>query len=267
MTRRRILAIAAPLITLAVLLGIWELWTALAGTDPLILPAPSEIAAAAWTDRAILAPSLWHTTAVVLVGALLAAPLGIATGALMHLSPAISRAIDPLLVGSQAIPVPILAPLMVVWLGFGLAPQLAIVVLVAFFPVAVATRDALAAGDPSTALVLTNLGASRRQRLRLAELRAAAPGIVTGLRLAVVFAVIGAVFGDAAGTGATTAADPTSSGGLGRVVADAIPQLETARALAAVALLSLLSLLLFSLLGALARRLTPPHPTASPARQ
>lgn len=246
-----------PLLTLAALLVGWQLWVGLAAIDPLVLPSPLQVGEAMWVDRSILLPALARTTAVVALGALIAALLGVVTGAAMHLSPALARALGPLLVGSQAIPIPILAPLLVIWLGFGLAPQLVLVVLVAFFPVAVATRDSLAGQPPETALVLANLGASGLQRLRLAELRGAAPGIVTGLRLAVVFAVIGAVFGDAAGTGATTAADPTSSGGLGRVVADAIPQLETARALAAVVLLAGLALLLFWSLGRASARLTP----------
>lgn len=251
-----LLASGPPLLTLVLLLAAWQVVVTASGVDPLVLPAPTEVAATGWEDRAILAPALWRTTWVVLAGAAIATALGVATGAAMHLSATLARALDPLLVGSQAVPIPILAPLLVVWLGFGIAPQLVLVVLVAYFPVAVATRDALANQPPATGLVLRNLGAGAVQRLRLAELRGAAPGIVTGVRLAVVFAVIGAVFGDAAGTGATTAADPTSVGGLGRVVADAIPQLETARALAAVVLLAALALLLFWLLGRAARRLS-----------
>lgn len=251
---------AGPLLTVGALLVLWQVWVVAAGVDPLVLPSPLQIGEAAWFDRAILGPALGRTAGVVAAGALIAAALGVATGAAMHLSPALSRALDPLLVGTQAIPIPILAPLLVVWLGFGLAPQLVLVVLVAFFPVAVATRAALAEQPPATALVLRNLGAGRLRRLQLAELRGAAPGIITGLRLAVVFAVIGAVFGDAAGTGATTAADPTSTGGLGRVVDDAITQLQTARALAAVALLAALALMLFWMLGRLAAAFAPPSP-------
>lgn len=253
-------SVLPPLLAIAALLAVWQLWVTLADVDPLILPAPSEIAQTAWEDRSLLGPAAGRTTVIVLVGIAIAALLGLGVGAAMHLSSALSRSIEPLLVGSQAIPVVVLAPLLVVWFGFGLVPQLMLVVLVAFFPVAVATRDALASQSPSTELVLRNLGAGSLQRLRFAELRGAASGIVTGLRLAVVFAVIGAVFGDAAGTTATSSTDPTSSGGLGRVVSVAIPQLETARALAAVALLSALALALFWALGALAARYASPSP-------
>ncbi len=258
--RRRTRSVLAPLALLLVLGAAWEAFARLRDIDPIILPAPSDVASSMWTDRSLLLEGLGRTTSIVLGGILIAAILGIALGAALHRSPTARRAVEPLLVGSQAVPIPVLAPLLVIWLGFGLTPQLVLVVIVAFFPVAVATRDALAGLSPETDLVLRNLGATGSQRLRLVELRGALPGIVTGLRLAVVFAVIGAVFADSTGSSATTAADPTSSGGLGRIVQDAIPQLATDRAFAAIALLAALALLLFWSLGAAERRLDPsPH--------
>lgn len=250
----RVAGVVAPLAVVALLLAAWQAYVRLAEVDAIVLPAPTDVAGALWTDRSLLLGALGQTAKVVLLGIALAAPVGLAVAALVHRSRFARRALEPLLVGSQAIPVPILAPLLVVWLGFGLPTQLVIVVLVAFFPVAISTRDALAAVDGDTDLVLRNLGASGVQRLRFVELRGAVPGILTGLRLAVVFAVIGAVFADAAGSTATTADDPTSSGGLGRVVDDAIPQLATDRAFAAIVLLVVFSLLLFWSLGALQRR-------------
>lgn len=252
---QRVARIAAPALVLALLLLGWQAYVELASVDPIVLPAPTDVGRALWTDRSLLLDSLWQTARVVLLGIALAAPVGLAVAALVHRSVVARRALEPLLVGSQAVPIPILAPLLVVWLGFGLPTQLVIVVLVAFFPVAISTRDALDALDGDTDLVLRNLGASGLQRLRLVELRGALPGILTGLRLAVVFAVIGAVFADAAGSTATTADDPTSTGGLGRVVDDAIPQLATDRAFAAIVLLVVFSLLLFWSLGAVQRRI------------
>jgi ABC-type nitrate/sulfonate/bicarbonate transport system permease component len=253
----------APLVLVAVLLGAWQALTDLRHIDPIVLPSPTDVASSAWTDRALLLDGFLHTAGIVLAGIVVAAILGLIVGAALHRSPIARRAVEPLLVGSQAVPIPILAPLLVIWLGFGLAPQLVLVVIVAFFPVAVATRDALASLSPETDLVLRNLGASGWQRLTLVELRGALPGIVTGLRLAVVFAVIGAVFADSTGSSATTAADPSTTGGLGRIVQDAIPQLATDRAFAAIVLLAALALALFWSLGAAERRLdltTPPRP-------
>lgn len=245
----------APLLTIAVLLGAWQALVRVRDIDELVLPAPTDVAGALWRDRDLLATATAHTLLVLGAGLLAALALGLLCGILLHRSPALRRAIEPVLVGSQAVPVPILAPLLVIWLGFGLLPQLALVIVIAFFPVAVATRDALAAVPRETDLVLRNLGASPSQRLRLVELPGALPGILTGVRLAVVFAVIGAVFADATGQSATTAADPTAAGGLGRIVADAVPQLQIDRAFAAIVLLVALSLALFWSLGGAERRL------------
>ncbi|MFT4036266.1 MAG: ABC transporter permease subunit [Patulibacter sp.] len=252
--RRLATALAAPL-TLVTLLCGWQAIVRLRRIDPIVLPAPSDIATALWRDRDLLAAATLHTTQVLLLGLLAALLLGLLCGIALHRSLLLRRTLEPMLVSSQAVPVPILAPLLVVWLGFGLRPQLVLVVVVAFFPVAIATRDALAAVAPETNLVLRNLGAGPWQRLRLVELPGALPGILTGVRLAVVFAVIGAVFADATGQTATTAADPTATGGLGRIVADAVPQLQTDRAFAAITLLVVLSLTLFWSLGGVERRL------------
>ncbi|MBO9531703.1 MAG: ABC transporter permease subunit [Solirubrobacteraceae bacterium] len=251
----RLLSWLAPLLTVGGLIALWQGYVRWHEVDPIVLPAPTDVANALWRDRELLLTATEHTLLVLLLGLVAALALGTLCGIALHRSPALRRALEPLLVGSQAVPIPILAPLLVVWLGFGLTPQLVLVVVVAFFPVAVATRDALAGLSPETALVLRNLGATPAQRLRLVELPGALPGILTGVRLAVVFAVIGAVFADATGQSATTAADPTSSGGLGRIVADAVPQLQTDRAFAAIVLLVALSLALFWSLGGVERRL------------
>lgn len=252
---RRLAGGLAPWLAAAALLGAWQAAVRLSGTDPLVLPAPSEIASAAWRDRALLWPALAHTLQVLLLGLALALLLGLAVGVALHLSRPLRRALEPVLIASQAIPVPILAPLLVLWLGFGLAAQVAVVVIVAFFPLAVAARDGLRQLPPEVGLVLDNLAMGPLRRLRLVELPHALPQLLTGLRLAVVFAVIGAVFADSTGTTVTTADAPSGTGGgLGRTVADALPQLQTDRAFAAVALLVVLSLVLFWIVGG-ARRL------------
>ena len=181
------------------------------------------------------------------LGILVALVLGAALAIVIHLSPTLRRAVYPLLVGSQAVPVVIVAPLLVVWFGFGIAPKLAIIALVCFFPIVVTTLDALAAVDPEQRKLLRTLDASRWQQLRLVEVPAALPGALSGAKIAVAVAVIGAVFAEYAG----------SSEGLGHVILQAIPQLETARAYAAVTLLAALAILLFALL-ALAERLLVP---------
>ena len=122
----------------------------------------------------------------------------------------------------------IIAPLLVVWFGFGIVPKLAIIALVCFFPVVVTTLDALRAVDPDQLKLLRTLDASRWQAFRWAEAPAALPAALSGAKIAVAVAVIGAVFAEYAG----------SSEGLGHLMLQAIPQLETARAYAAVVLLA-----------------------------
>jgi putative hydroxymethylpyrimidine transport system permease protein len=150
-------------------------------------------------------------------------------------------------VASQAVPVVIVAPLLVVWFGFGILPKLVIIALVCFFPIVVTTLDALAAVDPDQRKLLATLDASRWQAFRWAEAPAALPAALSGAKIAVAVAVIGAVFAEYAG----------SSEGLGHLVLTSIPQLETARAYAAVVVLAAFAVLLFSLLALAERRLVP----------
>jgi NitT/TauT family transport system permease protein/putative hydroxymethylpyrimidine transport system permease protein len=238
--------IAAALILL-VLLTIWEAYARLGPVDDFLLPAPTQVAQALWDDRALLWDNLLVTAQEVGLGILVALLLGAALAIVIHLSPTLRRALYPLLVGSQAVPIVIVAPLLVVWFGFGIAPKLVIIALVCFFPVVVTTLDALAAVDPAQRKLLRTLDATRAQELRWVEIPAALPGALSGAKIAVAVAVIGAVFAEYAG----------SSAGLGNVILQAIPQLETARAYAAVVLLATLAVLLFALLSLAERLLVP----------
>jgi len=235
------------LVLLAVLLGIWELYCALSGIDPLVLPAPHEIARSLWEDRALLWDNLLVTAGEVVLGIALAALAGLACATAVHLSPTLRRAVYPLLVASQTVPIPVIAALLVVWLGFDLAPKLAIIALVSFFPIVVTTLDALERIDPDQGKLMAALGVPRLRAFRLAEAPAALPGVFSGAKIAVAVAVIGAVFAEQAG----------SQDGLGHLIQQAIPQLLTARAYAAVVVLSLLAVSLFGLLALAERRLLP----------
>ncbi|MEA2267308.1 MAG: putative hydroxymethylpyrimidine transport system permease protein [Solirubrobacteraceae bacterium] len=230
-----------------VLLGLWELYVRVGPVDPLILPAPSAIAAALVSDRALLWSNLTVTAGEVLPGIALAALLATALAAAIHFSVLLRRAVYPLLVASQAIPLVLLTPLLIAWLGFGLLPKLAIIALVCFFPILVATLDALAAVEPDLLKLMSTLGASRWQTFVRVEAPSALPGLFSGARVGVVFALIGAFFAEWSG----------ASAGLGVLAEQAIPQLETARAGAAVTLLAALAVALFALLTLAERRLVP----------
>jgi putative hydroxymethylpyrimidine transport system permease protein len=237
----------APLMLLAVLLGAWELYAELGPVDRLLLPAPHEVAQSGWEDRALLWDNLRVTAGEILLGVLVAGAAGFLLPIVLHLSLPLRRSFYPLLVASQAIPIVLFAPLLVVWLGFGIGPKLVIIGFVAFFPIVVTTLDALARVDPALPKLMRTLDASRWQIMRHVELPAALPGLFSGAKVAVVFAPIRAVFAHQAG----------SSSGLGHLVQTAIPQLLTARAWAAVVILSAFAIALFGLLTLAERALVP----------
>jgi putative hydroxymethylpyrimidine transport system permease protein len=235
------------LLVLAALLGAWELYVDLGGADRLILPPPHQVASSLYDDRSLLWSNFLVTAREIVVGILVAAAAGLALAVSLHLSRTLRRAVYPLLVASQAIPIVLVAPLLVLWLGFGFAPKLVVIAIVCFFPIVVTTIDALAAVDPDLLKLMRTFDSSRARTYRHVELPAALPGLFTGMKIAVVFAPIGAVFAEQAG----------SNSGLGYVFEQAIPQLLTARAYAAVLILAAFAIALFTVLNLAERLLLP----------
>jgi NitT/TauT family transport system permease protein/putative hydroxymethylpyrimidine transport system permease protein len=233
----------AAAIVLALLAG-WEALVRLGGVDPLILPAPTAVLEALWEDRALLAPDLAVTAYEVLLGLAAAIAAGAVLGVAMHVSPWARRALRPLVIGSQAVPVPVIAPLVVLVLGFGLAPKVLLVALVCFFPVAINVYDGLRDTDPDARKLLRSLDASRWQTLRMLEAPSALPAAFTGVKVAAAVAVIGAVFAEWSG----------SDAGLGHALLTYNGQLQTARAFAATFLLFALAVALYGAVALLERR-------------
>jgi NitT/TauT family transport system permease protein/putative hydroxymethylpyrimidine transport system permease protein len=235
-------------------LGAWEAVVRLGLVDPLILPAPTQVLDSLWTDRSLLAPDLAVTSREVLLGLAAAIAAGAALGIAMHVSPPARRALRPLVIGSQAVPVPVIAPLIILVLGFGLAPKVLLVALVCFFPVAINLYDGLRDTDADARKLLRSLDASRWQTLRMLELPSALPATFTGIKIAAAVAVIGAVFGEWSG----------SDAGLGHALLTANGQLETARAFAATLLLFLLAVALYGAFALLERRVVDWTPRSTP---
>ena len=233
-------------------LGTWQLYTVVSGLDEFVLPAPTAIARSLAEDRVLLAENFVVTAGEMVLGLLVALVLGVALTVLLHLSDRARRGVHPLLIGTQVVPVVLVAPLLVTWFGFGVAPKLAIIALVCFFPIVVPTLDALRRIDPDRLKLMRTLGASRAQTLRHAEAPSALPALFTGARLAVAVAAIAAVLAEYSG----------SEKGLGRLTLQSIPQLETARAYAAIVVLMAFTLALYAGLVALERRLLPWAATA-----
>ena len=192
----------------------------------------------------------------VLAGFALSVVAGVAFAVVLHLSPMLRRAFYPLLVASQTVPIVVIAPILVVWLGFGIGPKLVIIALICFFPITVNTLDGLRSVDPDLLKMMRTLDASRLQTFRRVEAPSALPYFFSGAKIAVAVAVIGAVFGEWAG----------SSSGLGHLIQQASAQLQTARTFAAVVVLSALAIVLFGLLAVIERRVAwwGPRATRTP---
>src|SRR5689334_8047730 len=244
----------AALVLVVVLLAVWETVVRTGLVDSLILPAPTAVAQALVQDFHLLGPDLWTTALEALAGLAAATIVGAAVAIAMHLWAPARRALHPLVVGSQALPIPVLAAPLVLLLGFGLAPKVVIIALVCFFPVTVNLYDGLRAVDAEQRKLLRSLRATRWQTLRLLELPAALPQAFTGLRIGAAVSVIGAVFAEWSG----------SENGLGHSVLISSGQLESARTFAATVLLFALAIVLYGAFGLAERRLLPWAPRSLP---
>ncbi len=232
---------------LLLLLGIWEVYVDAGGADPVILPPPHAVFSALYTDRSLLWSSFLVTAKEVLLGMLVASVIGLALAVAIHFSRTLRQAIYPLLVGSQAVPVPAFASVLLIWIGFGLVPKLAVIALVSFFPIVVTTLAGLASVDPDLIKLMRTLDAPRRRTFWHVELPTALPGVLTGAKIAVAVAVIGAVFAE---WGSSTA-------GLGYLYQQAQNQLLMPRAYATILILSLFAVALFALLSLVERLAVP----------
>jgi putative hydroxymethylpyrimidine transport system permease protein len=240
----------APAAVILLLLGLWEIaaqwdWISNAlNIEDFLVPAPSDIATSLWNDRSLLADDFWVTLREVLLGFLCALAAGLLFAVILHLSDTLRRAFYPLLVASQTIPPVAIAPILIVWFGFGLGPKVLLIALVCFFPVTVNTLDGLRSVDPQLITMMRTLGANRRQILTRVELPSALPFFFSGTKIAIAVAVIGAVFAEWAG----------ASSGLGHQILIASSNLLTARMFAAITLLSVMAILLFALVSVIERR-------------
>ena len=253
--RRRALAarvrrVAPPLLAVLALIAAWELYVVISGVERALLPAPHEVASALWHGGAVLWRNFAVTAEEVALGLCMAIALGFALAVAMHLLPAVRRAVYPLAVGSQAVPIPVIGVLLVFWWGFGIFPKLVVIALICFFPVLVTTVDALASVDRDQLKLMRTLDASRWQAFRLAELPAALPAALSGARVALAVGVIGAFIAEVA--------TPTSGPypGLGRQITTDV-NLQASRAYAGTVVLVAFALLCFHSLALAERKLAP----------
>ncbi len=233
-----------PLALLAAAVGTWELVVRAARVPDYLFPAPSAVASSLADDAGPLGRATLVTAREVALGYLLAVVAALLISVALHASAALRRALLPLLVLSQTVPTVLLAPILAILLGYRIEPKLVVVAIVCFFPIVVNGVDGLRSSDPELVRMMRTLHGDRLAIFRRVEFPGALPAIFSGARVAATYAAVGAVFGEWAG----------SSSGLGFVILQAEPALETARIFAAVLILSALALALYTLVT-LAERL------------
>lgn len=238
-----------PVLLLLALTGLWELAAAsgfladVLGLEKFLVPSPTEILDVLWQDRDLILDHAGTTLIEIVAGFGLALVCGLAVAVLFRSSEVIRRAGYPLMVASQTIPVIVIAPILVVWFGYGIWPKLLIIALICFFPIAVNALDGLRRTDPEAVRMMRSLDASGFGIFRRVEVPTALPAVFTGARIAAAVAVIGAVFGEWAG----------SEKGLGHLILQDNAQLETARMFASVFVLSVIAICIYALIGLLER--------------
>ena len=195
----RLARAAPPVVVVVLLLTAWEGYVRLTGVSPIVLPSPTRILGALMDFRDL---ALGHTIPTVqetLVGFSASVLAAVAAAIAMDQVGWLRRALYPLLVGSQAIPIVAIAPLLVLWFGFGLFSKALVIVLVTFFPITVALLDGFASTTREATDLMATMGASRGQVFRKLRWPTALPSLFTGLRISATYAVVAAIFGEYVG--------------------------------------------------------------------
>jgi putative hydroxymethylpyrimidine transport system permease protein len=239
-----------PVALLVLVAAVWETVIRAAHVPDYLFASPSAIAVSLRDDAGLLADATVVTVREVVLGFLLAVALALALAAALHVSTVLRRTLLPLLVASQTVPTVVLAPILAILLGYGIAPKLVVVAVVCFFPIVVNAVDGLRSTDVELVRMMRTLDASRWSIFRRVEVPGALPATFSGMRVAATYAAVGAVFGEWAG----------SSAGLGFVMLQAQPSLMTARIFAAVLVLSVIALGLYALVSLAERLLVPWQP-------
>ena len=238
------------LVTAVGLILLWEAATRLLGLPLWILPPPSAVAVALWVRADVLGHHALITATEIALGLVAGVGLGVGTALLVVRSPLARRWLMPVVIASQAIPVFALAPLLVLWFGYGLASKIVMAAIVIYFPVAAAFFDGLRTTPPGWIELARTMGAGDGAILWRLRLPAALPALAQGLRIAAAVAPIGAVIGEWVGSGA----------GLGFLMLHANGRMQIDLLFAALVVLAAMAIALYYGLDWLLRRLVPWQP-------
>lgn len=238
-----------PLVFLLLLIGAWDVAIRLFQIPPYQVPAPWDVIVTLWQEWPKLLAEAWPTTLATLWGFALSALFGIPVAMMIAGSKTVEDYVYPLLVFSQSIPKIAIAPLFVVWFGFGILPKVLSAFLLGFFPVVVASVQGFKSVDPDMLDLVRALQANRWQIFRIVSLPHALPSIFAGLKVSITLAVVGAVVGEFVG----------ANSGIGYVLQRSIGNFELPLMFAALVVLALIGVILFWLLDVLERLLIPWH--------
>lgn len=241
--------IIPPILGCLLLLGLWELGITLSKTPAYVLPAPSAIFLAFCHDLPLLLRHGSITLAETIAGLLISVLLAVLIAVCMDVLPVFRSVIYPLLVVTQTVPVIVLAPIFVIYLGFGMAPKIITVVLMCFFPIVIAFADGLTQQDPQRVNLVRSMGANLWKQYTLVKFPAAMPSFFSGLKIAATYSISGAVVGEWL----------SASAGLGYYMLRVKNGYMLDRVFACVLMIVLLSLLLNGAVKLLARLLIRPH--------
>ncbi len=247
--RARFAAIVYPFVVVLAALALWEVGARALNVPAYILPPPSQITVVMHEKMPLLLRHGWVSTTEIMLGFLLSVVVGIPLALATFLWPAFARSVYPLLVSSQAVPKMAVAPLFIVWFGFGLMPKVFIAFLIAFFPIVINTVVGLAAIEPEKIYLARSMGLGAAATFFKIRLPSALPSIFGGLKIAITLAVVGAVVGEFVGGDA----------GLGYLLMSANGSMDTPLLFAGLVGLTLIGVVLFLLIEIAERFAIPWH--------
>ncbi|MHA0857483.1 ABC transporter permease [Paenibacillus sp. CMAA1364] len=230
-----------PFVAVFFLLIVWQLCTSLFELEKWILPSPYNIAQEALTQSSTLWKHTFATVKLTSVGFFIGTSIGLLVAIILHTIPFLKSALYPILILSQNVPSIALAPLLMIWFGFGLLPKIIVITLVCFFPVAIATMGGLKQSDPMMLSYMRMIGASKRQIFMKLELPYSIPAVFSGIKIAATYSVMGAVIAEWIG----------SDKGIGYYMMLQKASYRTDRMFVAISIIVVISLLMFAVIGLL----------------
>jgi len=192
-------AVLPPVVVVVIVIAVWELVVDTTGLRPQVLPSPSRVVIQGWAAFPAIMNNAWATLQVTLIGFAFSVVVAWILAVAIDFWLPLRRGLMPLLVASQTIPIIAIAPLMIIWFGFGILPKILVVGLVTFFPIVVGLIEGFDKADREASNLLRSMGAGRLKEFWFVRLPSALPSFFTALRISITYAVVGAIFAEYVG--------------------------------------------------------------------